>query len=146
MSETSAINPNPLLKMIISRLPGRMKRMVFLASLAAVANDTGIPEKDLIRKLNQVMGLSTTGDSALHLPIAVSSVIWKNKELLKKEIKTLADCTDADGTAQECAMRIANATPQWMTGADSPQDVAQDVIKMFTKEGGPFSANAPLGA
>lgn len=137
MSTKSAFTKNPTLRFLISSLPGRMRRLVFLASLAGVARETKVYDETLIKKLNTILQLSTTSAEALRLPIHVSSVIWSNKSAFAEEIKTLVACRTVDATALTCATTIANASPTWLVG-DNLSLVIKDILDLFTKDGSPF--------
>lgn len=142
MSTSSAINSSVLLRLSLSILPGRMKRLVFLASLAAYAENTKIPEQDFMRKLNEVLNLSTSSDNAMKFPIHISRVIWSNKKVFQEDIETLVNTTDQQ-EARDCATRIASAVPKWLTG-ENQEAVINDIIKLFTGTRSPFVA--PTGA
>lgn len=134
----SAINPSPLLKFFVCRLPGRTKRMVFMSSLASIAQDKTKKDKEFIQKLNNLLQLSTFSDNALKLPMHISSIIWSNKQILEQEINQLTQCTQADEKAHESALRIVESTPEWLLG-NNPTAAIKDIIALFTKDGSPFA-------
>ncbi len=127
----SAVTKNPLVRLLISPLPARMKRVVFLASLTAIAKQTTVPEKTLINKLNRVLNLSTTGDAALKFPMHVSKLIWEDKQVFQEDIKRLMgkDCSSAESYAQS----IVESTPPWLKYADR-QGLIDDVVMLFADD------------
>lgn len=64
-------------------LPGRTKRLIFLASLTARLKDSTDLSHDTLSRLNQLMVLANS-DSAIRLPVQLSRVIWHGN--MPKEI------------------------------------------------------------
>lgn len=139
MPKNSAINPNPFLRLFVSMLPGRTKRMIFMTSLAGIAKGTDKADQRFMQKVNNLLQLSTFSDGALKLPIHISSIIWSNKQLLEREIHTLTECTEVDERAEQCAKRIVESTPTWLLGPN-PNAAIKDILTLFTKSGSPFMA------
>lgn len=142
MSQTqSAASNNFFLKHSIQMLPARMKRLVFLASLTAIAKNTKIPEEHLISKLNSLLNLSSTGDAALKFPIHISQLIWANKEIFKNEIQTLTEEQTETYEAVESAVKIVDATPGWFRYADK-EVLIKDLLSLFINQKGVFGMQA----
>lgn len=133
MSTENVITKNPLVKFCIGMLPSNMKRIMYLASLAAIVKETTVPEKALIAKLNDVLKLSTVDENSLKLPIYLSKLIWQSNGVFKVEIDTLKNCEGDDEQAIVSANRIAESTPPWFI-YDSPKIMSRDLIALFTKE------------
>lgn len=112
--------------------------MVFMSSLASIAQDKTKNDKVFIQKLNNLLQLSTFSDNALKLPMHISSIIWSNKQILEQEINQLTQCTQADEKAHESALRIVESTPEWLLG-NNPTAAIKDIIALFTKDGSPFA-------
>ena len=142
MSSSSVITTNPFVRAIITVLPARMKRIVFLASLTAIAKESNVPEKALLVKLNTLLNLSSTGDAALKLPIHISQLIWANKQVFKADIQTLRSCQTNDALAQTSAEHIVQATPDWFSYAE-PTTLIKDILALFGQDSCIF-ANKPL--
>jgi hypothetical protein len=133
MKNDTAVTSNPLVRLAIGVLPDRMKRIMYLASLMAIAKDSNIPEEKLISKLNKVLKLSTTNDAALKLPIFLSQLIWSNETVFKADIETLTNCDSTDALAIESADRITSSIPSWFTYS-SHSNMSKDLIALFSKE------------
>lgn len=131
MSATCVINKNPMIRFFIRFLPNRMKRLTFLASLAAVAKNTEEPNQEMIQKLNNLLGLASTGDAALKLPISVSSLIWSNKDIVVGDIYLLSKSHDGAPYVLESAERIVNALPTWFL-YDNKENIVHDILELFT--------------
>lgn len=132
MQHPSAVTKNPLIRAVITLLPRRMKRIVFLASLTAIAKETTVPDKWLIEKLNRSLSLCSTGDAALKLPIHCSQLIWSNQQVFKEDIQKLSASHEDDTGATESAERIATATPEWFS-YDDRSTVIKDIIALFSQ-------------
>ena len=130
MNSTSAVTKNPMIRIIITWLPARMKRMVFLASLTAIAKGSNIPEEMLLSKLNTVLKLSTTGDSSLKLPIHIGKLIWADKTVYTKDIQTLTHCEGSEQAAVNSAEHIAATIPSWFKYGEK-KDLVQDIMALF---------------
>jgi len=139
MMHPSAITQNPLVRWTVGALPARMKRIVFLASLTAIAKDSNVPEKALIHKLNEVLHLSSTGDAALKFPIHVSQLIWADKSVYSKDIQQLSECTGTEKEAVASAEKIASALPEWFRYNDVPT-VVKDIMALFKSDSCIFPA------
>jgi hypothetical protein len=139
MTTTYAVTKNFLVRALITILPRRMRRIVYLASLTAIAVDSNVPERALMQKLNVLLDLSSTGDAALKLPIHVSKLIWANKQVFEKDIAVLS-CAHAndDHHALQSAERIVAATPAWFEYGH-PGDSIKDLMTLFSTDNHVFT-------
>lgn len=113
----------------------RVKRMVYLSSLAAIMNDTQILDKEIATKLNRILHLATTGTSSLKLPVHLSKVIWSNKKVLQKAFDTIKQSI-INGSSHcdfKCIDEIINATPDWFK-YDLDSNIKIDISNLFCKE------------
>lgn len=77
-------------KLLDKKLPLKTKRQIFLASFAALVKGTAAYDKETFGKLNQVLVLSESGESALAVPALLSKVIWNGKtsyEVCKEDVR-----------------------------------------------------------
>ena len=120
-----------MIRFFIRCLPNRIKRLTFLASLAAVAKNTKEPNQEMIQKLNNLLGLASTGDAALKLPISVSSLIWSNKDVVGGDIYLLSNSNNSAPYNLESAERIVAALPTWFL-YDEKENIVHDILELFT--------------
>lgn len=144
MKNPCALTKNPLIRILITWLPARMKRIVFLASLTAIAKESNVPEKELISKLNALLSLSTTGDAALKLPIHISHLIWADKAVFKADIQTLTECEGNEVDAVKSAEHIASSVPAWFKYGEKGA-LVKDIIALFKADSRIFPAHRQLG-
>ncbi len=127
------------MRAVMKVMPSRMKRIIYLASLTAIAKETNIPEKALINKLNRVLHLSSTGDDALKLPIHLSQLIWADKVVFRQDVKKLTTCEPDEVKA--CAERLVKATPSWFSYGSASM-LTDDIIALFRKDNDIFDNKA----
>jgi hypothetical protein len=144
MTPNYAVTKNFFIRALITALPSRMKRIVFLASLTAIAKESNVPEKVLLGKLNEVLNLSSTGDAALKLPIHISKLIWANEQVFKADIQLLTKCQEDPQMAQQSAERIAGATPKWFVYGDKGA-LINDILALFSTSNRIFTKEARTG-
>jgi hypothetical protein len=137
------LTSNPLLKFCIKSFPQQTKRLVFIASLAAIARDTSIPEESLIKKLDALFLLSLNNSNALKLPISLCNLIWSNKSVFKKDIDILKEQKSTPQEMQQSAMRIAYSIPAWFSYSDK-NTLMQDIKKLFSKENHMFDNSSMM--
>lgn len=113
-----------------SHLPGRTKRLIFLASFCARLKGESALDHETISKLNQAMVLSSS-DSALSLPVELSKVIWNGRtisEITHDEVQAPQELTK--DRLQTVAEYVLNAMPSWLRyGADDV--IRKDVVKLL---------------
>lgn len=111
----------------------RMKRLVYLSSLAAVINNTQTLDKDITVKLNEILHLSNTGTSALKLPIQLSNVLWSNKKILKEHFAKLKESKTSSICALDSIRKILSTSPSWIRyGSES--EMMEDISSLFCSE------------
>lgn len=132
-AESNANTDNGIVKFFVERMPAHLKRLVFLTSLAGVAVESKEPNAEFIGKLNAIMNLSDTGDSALRLPIYVNELIWKYKEHIQSDINTLKNPAISKEQKQECISRINSHISPWLKYADS-NTITTDLCRLFNSD------------
>lgn len=130
MTPTTAITTNPLVRFFIAALPRRMKRIVFLASFAALVRKTTEPDKTLISKLNDVLALASTSEAALLLPFYHSPLIWPNRQAMEGELHQLETSCPATAEAHTCVETIVQGVPGWFC-YDCPAVMASEISTLF---------------
>ncbi len=111
----------------------RMKRLVYLSSLAAVINNTQTLDKDITMKLNEILHLATTGTSALRLPIQLSNVLWANKKILQEHFAKLKESKKDSTCAIDSIKQILSTSPSWIRyGSES--EMMGDISSLFCSE------------
>jgi hypothetical protein len=129
MSSPNPINNHFLLHAFVKLLPARMKRLMLLASFAAMANDTKESDDQAIRSLNQILQLADS-DAALRFPIHVSGLIWTNVSGLQPDMGVLKDNAKPGVELQSSATRIVSTIPEWFSYASKEQMIA-DILNIF---------------
>lgn len=132
MADKCAITKNRIMRFLLGVLPNRTKRLTFLASIAAIARHSKEPDEKTIHKLNAMLGLASTGDSALKLPIYVSDLIWTNHQEIDGDLYLLSKCTGSSPFIVESAERVVSSVPEWFL-YDEKEAVMADLLDLFTK-------------
>lgn len=118
-------------------LPDRIKRLVFLSSLAAYVRDFDQPDDDTLYKLNEILSLSTNAD-ALKLPMYIHTRIWGSFDVsrLKScglELKTMKNIR-LDQMEQSqmrvVANRLIDYAPSWLR-YQTKEYTRQDIYHLF---------------
>lgn len=131
MNSPKAINTNFFFQLFVKLLPDRIKRLMLLASFAAVAKDTKESDEQAIHSLNQILQLAVN-DNALKLPIHVSSMIWTNVNSYQKDLDTLKEHQRQQCDLQRCAARIVNGVPDWFLYG-SKEEMITDFLGVFSE-------------
>ena len=114
--------------------PVRIKRLLFVASFAAIVDDIKHSEPAYEQKLNELLQLAHR-DGALFMPISVSGWIWKDlaptQEItLSKCSMTVKDLRSVSLTEDLDFLEIAkfaiSAAPKWLV-YDTLENIARDV-------------------
>ena len=128
---TSALTSNVFISWSISKFSPRMKRLIYLSSLAAIANNLtgGVDlDKEIVLKLDSLLQLSKTSATSLRLPIYMCAFLWANKEVIHDELDTLRHTKD---TCDANAMKvIINMTPSWIRYSDD-ETTMSDISRVF---------------
>lgn len=101
-------------KVLDSKLPTRTKRQVFLVSFAALLKGATTYDRETFKKLNNVLALSESGESALAVPVILSRVIWNGKT--SYDI-CQDDVTEGTFNADRLSSIVANilySMPKWL--------------------------------
>lgn len=130
MNRTKATTDNRFIQYLVNRLPSHLKRIIFLASITAVAKDVKEADDEFIDKLNELMQLSNTGNNALKLPIFINKLIWSHKECIQRDLDVLTSSVSDVQVRQECVDRIDQYTPTWLKYADR-DTIIGDLNKLF---------------
>lgn len=138
MNRTKATTDNRFIQYLVNRLPSHLKRIVFLASITAVAKDVKEADDEFIDKLNVLMQLSNTGNNALKLPIYINKLIWSHKECIQSDLDVLISPVSDEQVKQECVDRIDQYTPTWLKYADR-DTIIGDLNKLFQSSNNLFS-------
>lgn len=108
------------------KLPTKTKRQVFLVSFAALLKGATTYDKETFSKLNRVLALSESGETALAVPVILSKVIWNGKtplEVCKENV--MEGSFNADRISQ-IVSNILNSMPRWLHYGSS-EDIEKDV-------------------
>lgn len=107
-------------------LPSRTKRTIFVASFWARLVDTESIDGSTLKKLNDVMVL-TTSESALRVPVQLSKVIWKGTTPPQVNSAPLSKSTLTDDQMNTVVENVQRAMPYWLRYAEG------EVIKKDVK-------------
>lgn len=138
MNRTQATTDNRVIQYLVNRLPSHLKRIIFLASITAVAKDVKEADDEFISKLNELMQLSNSGNNALKLPIYINKLIWSHKECIQEELDALTSPVCDPQSRQHCVDRINQFTPSWLKYADQ-DTIIGDLNKLFQSDNNLFS-------
>jgi hypothetical protein len=108
------------------KLPIKTKRQVFLVSFAALLKGATTYDQETFSKLNRVLALSESGDTALAVPVILSKVIWNGKtsfEICKEDVTEGAFTSDR---ISQIVTNILNSMPKWLLYG-STADIEKDV-------------------
>ena len=110
-------------------LPSRMKRLVFVISLAAKVRKGDALEIGALAKLNEIMDLCQS-DKSMGLPVTLSEVIWKDR--LDPEVEAaFNDDTDVpEATLSSIISRILERVPAALRYG-SEEELKADIRTMF---------------
>lgn len=134
MATASALTDNRFIIWGVTKLSLRMKRLIYLASLAAVANGVNQGEdldRELVVKLNTLLQIAESGASSLRLPIQMSSVLWKNRSVIQDELNNLKSTVSACDI--NSIKTIINMTPAWIRYSDD-KTTQEDISRLFCPE------------
>lgn len=111
-------------------LPGRTKRLIFLASFSARLKGEAPLDNETLAKLNTVMVLSSS-DSAIKLPVVLSKAVWNGRtisEITHDEVRTPQTLTK--DRLQTIATSVLSAMPKWLR-YDNDAAIRADVVKLI---------------
>jgi len=113
-------------KVVNERLPTKTKRQFFLMSFAALLIGATTFDKETFKKLNRVLVLSESGESALAVPLILSKVIWNGKtsyEVCQEDVK---EGTFSAARISSVVANILNSMPKCLHYGNT-EDIEKDV-------------------
>lgn len=113
-----------------ARLPDRMKRLVYLASLGAYIKGSTSLDDATISKLNKVMALGSN-DKALKLPVLLSKAIWDGKVTPLPHDVYMEHQLGAATVEKVMAHAAVAGTPKWLRYGEE-QLIQNDVEKLLS--------------
>jgi hypothetical protein len=119
---------NPIVRIMVSKLPSGLKKLVFLSSLIAHAHNSKNLEKQFIEEVAKSLNPKASKDN-LELPMRLRKVLWGDREILHREIETLLN-NDNFQMKYAAAKKIADTAPEWFIYSDR-RNVAHDIANYF---------------
>ena len=108
-------------------LPNKIKRLVFISSLAATIYDINNDDIETLHKLNLILNLCND-DGAMLLPVALGNIIWNHKNnLIVLDINN----NDHNLTIKTTISDIINIMPKWLVYSDF-DSIKKDVEKLLS--------------
>lgn len=108
------------------KLPTKTKRQVFLVSFAALLKGATTYDQETFSKLNRVLALSESGETALAVPVILSKVIWNGKTSTEVCQENVLEGSFTADRISQIVSNILNSMPKWlMYGAT--EDIEKDV-------------------
>jgi hypothetical protein len=132
MSNQYALTNNAFIRITVGSMAPRMKRLVYLSSLAALITNTTELDVAIANKLNTVLKLASTGTGSIRLPVLLNKVIWANKQIIQQHIDQLKTSYESVCSVASLDAIIAS-TPSWIM-YDTPDTIKSDLGKLFCKE------------
>lgn len=128
MEQSSGSFMNRVLRSIFKYVPGRVKRVIVIASVFAKVKDEREFDHNTLIKLSAVMKLHSSPD-ALRLPIQLSNVIWKKSskeicsvDLLKPHLSVVQ--------IQDAVNSLKAYTPDWLL-YNEEANLEEDLAKLL---------------
>ena len=125
-----AITPNFLVTSVIKCLDSRMKRLVYITSLAAVIRNNKDLDNQILDKMNSVLNLANAELKSLKLPALVCDKIWTNQSVIEDDIKYLKENNTSSKSCIDKVKNIINHTPKWLI-YDTEEKVLDDIVNLF---------------
>ena len=108
-------------------LPNKIKRLVFISSLAATIYDINNDDIETLHKLNLILNLCND-DGAMLLPVTLGNIIWNHKNnLIVLDINN----NDHNLTIKTTISDIINIMPKWLVYSDF-DSIKKDVEKLLS--------------
>lgn len=108
-------------------LPRKTKRQIFLVSFAALLKGATSYDRETFQKLNRVLTLSESTDTALAVPVMLSRVIWMGKDACEICNANICEGNFTADRVKEVATSLLNSMPAWLTygrNEDMEKDIA----------------------
>lgn len=119
---------------IVSKLPPRLKRIVFIGMMMGYFNQKNDPDRELIKKINDTFRLADD-PKAYEFPIAIKSIIWKDFNLHGALIETkLIDgklLLTTESKTSICT-HITDTLPTWIRYA-TPARIYRDTMVLINQ-------------
>jgi hypothetical protein len=111
---------------LLKRLPTKTKRQVFLVSFAALLKGVMTYDQETFSKLNRVLSLSESGETALAFPAILSKVIWNGKTSYEVCQEDVMAASFTESHIGQVVTNILNVMPQWMIYGET-DDMERDI-------------------
>ena len=121
------------------RLPMKTKRQVFLASFAALLKGATTYDQETFSKLNRVLALSESGDSALGVSAILSNVIWNGKTSYDVCNEDVTQGTFSADRISQVVANVLSIMPKWLLYGTT-EDIEKDVSVILKGQLGLFGA------
>lgn len=108
------------------RMPAKTKRQVFLISFAALLKGATMFDKETFKKLNNVLALSESGESALAVAAILSKVIWNGKTSYEICQEDVTEGTFTAARISSVAANILNSMPKCLLYGNTG-DIEKDI-------------------
>lgn len=117
------------LQWLVSKLPPRLKRIVFTGMLLGYFDEKKDPDLELIKKINDTFKAASSVH-AYELPFAVKSILWKDFDINSLNLQT----TEINGVRRltlssksDICSHIVSTLPEWIRYA-SPSRIYKDTL------------------
>jgi hypothetical protein len=107
------------------------KRVLFISSLYVQVTQLERMKAEVVSKLNMVMGFKITREDSVHLPAAVSGIVWRGTNVSEVLTKELLNQPVNDQQVRDIATRVVDLCPRWIRYAAKnvmEQDVADLIM------------------
>lgn len=94
-------------------LPVHTKRLLFMVSLSTRIKETRELDVETIRKLNELLGLSSTPGAA-QVPMMLNKVIWQDQSLNQIAVCLVSKERFPEKAVESFSQRILDCAPRWM--------------------------------
>ena len=121
------------------RLPMKTKRQVFLASFTALLKGATTYDQETFSKLNRVLALSESGDSALGVSAILSNVIWNGKTSYDVCNEDVTQGTFSADRISQVVANVLSIMPKWLLYGTT-EDIEKDVSVILKGQLGLFGA------
>jgi hypothetical protein len=108
------------------RMPIKTKRQVFLVSFAALLRGATTFDKEIFKKLNRVLALSESGETALAVPAILSKVIWNGKTSYEVCQEDVMEGTFSAARISSVVANILNSMPKCLLYGTT-EDIEKDI-------------------
>jgi hypothetical protein len=110
-------------------LPGRTKRLIFLASFSARLKGSNNFDSATLKKLNEAMALASS-DSSIKLPVHLSRAIWDGKTVFDICDENVCSAPFDTAHVRLLAQRVIDAMPSWLRYGEEAV-IKEDISKLL---------------